>query len=245
MARLNGKVAVITGGARGMGAAHARRFIEEGASVVITDVLKDEGEDLAAELGAKAHFTSHDVSDAAGWERVVALAEDTFGPVGVLVNNAGIGQARSLLDMTEAEYRRVVDINQVGVFLGMKAVIPSMRRAGGGSIVNISSTAGLVGVPMGTAYTASKFAVRGMTKAVAAEFAAEGIRVNSVHPGVVVTPLTEEYGFTGSHPAIRAIPVRRPGEPEEVTAVVLYLASDESSYSTGAEFVVDGGQTAV
>ncbi|GGN23141.1 glucose 1-dehydrogenase [Streptomyces fuscichromogenes] len=245
MARLDGKVAVITGGARGMGAAHARRFVEEGASVVITDVLKDEGEALAAELGDQARFLAHDVSEAAGWDEVVALAEETFGPVGVLVNNAGVGQVRALLDTTEAEYRRIVDINQLGVFLGMKAVVPSMRRAGGGSIVNVSSTAGMVGVQLGAAYSASKFAVRGLTKSVAAEFAAEGIRVNSVHPGVVVTPMTDKYGFTGDHPAIRAIPARRPGRPEEVTALVLYLASDESGYSTGSEFVVDGGQTAV
>ncbi|MBE8476081.1 glucose 1-dehydrogenase [Streptomyces justiciae] len=245
MARLNGKVAVITGAARGMGATHARRFVEEGASVVITDVLKDEGEALAAELGAQACFFAHDVTDAVGWHQVVTLAEETFGPVAILVNNAGVGQVRPLLDMTEAEYRRVVDINQLGVFLGMKAVIPSMRRLGGGSIVNVSSTSGLVGSPAGAAYSASKFGVRGLTKSVAVEFAAEGIRVNSVHPGVIVTPMTDEYGFTGDHPAIRATPMRRPAQPEEVTALVLYLASDESSFSTGAEFVVDGGQTAL
>lgn len=147
MGCLNGRVAVITGGARGMGAVHAQRFVAEGASVVLTDLLKDEGDALAARPGEKACFVVHDVSNAAGWDAVVETAQEAFGPVTVLVNNAGVGQGTPLLDTTEAEYRRIVDINQVGVFLGMKAVIPSRRRAGGGSIANISSAAGLVGIP--------------------------------------------------------------------------------------------------
>ncbi|WP_030609631.1 glucose 1-dehydrogenase [Streptomyces fulvoviolaceus] len=243
MARLNGKVAVITGGARGMGATHARRFVEEGASVVITDVIKDEGSALAAELGEHARFLAHDVTDAAGWDEVVAAAEDTFGPVDVLVNNAGIQKTGPLLDLSEADYRKVIDVNQVSVFLGMRAVIPSMRRAGGGSIVNISSLAGLIGSPMTVAYAASKFAVRGMTKAAAAEFGPEGIRVNSVHPGFIRTPMVVD--LPDDHPVIQSAPLGRIADPSEVTALVLYLASDESSFSTGSEFVVDGGYSAV
>ncbi|MEV8546760.1 glucose 1-dehydrogenase [Streptomyces sp. NPDC051572] len=239
MARVTGKVAIITGGARGMGAAHARRFIEEGASVVITDVLKDEGHALASELGERARFLAQDVTDGARWAEVVADAEDAFGPVDVLVNNAGISFSGLMLDTSEADFRKVVDINQVGVFLGMQAVVPSMRRAGGGSIVNISSFAGLMGTAVGIAYCASKFAVRGMTKAAAAEFGREGIRVNSVHPGFIRTPMID--AFPDDHPYVQASPLARVAEPSEVAALVLYLASDESSFSTGSEFVVDGG----
>ncbi|WP_327293517.1 MULTISPECIES: glucose 1-dehydrogenase [unclassified Streptomyces] len=244
MGRLTGKVAIVTGGARGMGAAHARRFIREGASVVITDLLEDEGAVLATELGDKARFLAHDVTDAATWDRVVAAAEEAFGPVDILVNNAGIGHVTPLVEMSEAEYRKVIDINQVSVFLGMKAVVPSMRRAGGGSIVNISSLAGIIAASGGLAYSASKFAVRGMTKAGAIELAPDRIRVNSVHPGVIATPMTQGFGFEDDHPMILGTPMHRAAQPEEVTSMVLYLASDESSFSTGAEFIVDGGFTA-
>jgi len=244
MARLEGKVAIITGGAQGMGETHARRFVKEGAKVVLTDILEEKGQALADELGENALFIKQDVTSAAEWETVVAKAEEAFGPVNVLINNAGISMAKSILEMTEEEYRRIIDINQTSVFLGMKTTIPSMQKAGGGSIVNVSSINGLVGGAIG--YTDSKFAVRGMTKAAAVECAHYGIRVNSVHPGVIATPmiaqddqkaLIEEFA--------KQIPLKRIAESEEITNLVLFLASDESSYSTGSEFVADGGITAI
>ncbi|MFC1403405.1 MULTISPECIES: glucose 1-dehydrogenase [Streptacidiphilus] len=239
MARLDGKVAVITGGARGMGAEHARRFVAEGASVVISDVLKDDGAALADELGGKALFLAHDVTDGSRWDEVVREAEEAFGPVDVLVNNAGISSGSGLQGTDEEHFRRIIDVNQVSVFLGMKAVLPSMRRAAGGSIINVSSTSGLVG-SQAFAYTASKFAVRGMTKAAAIELGPMGIRVNSVHPGYIRTPMIT--GLPDRLPA--ATPLGRAADPSEVSSLVLYLASDESSFSTGSEFVVDGGFTA-
>jgi len=243
MNRLEGKTAIITGAARGMGAEHARRFIKEGANVVLTDILEEEGSKLAANLGEKALFVKHDVTKAEDWQHVVSKAEEAFGPVNILVNNAGISMNKQLLDVTEEEYRRIVDINQVSVFLGMKAVVPSMQKAEKGSIVNISSINGIVGGAIG--YTDTKFAVRGMTKAAALGLAGMGIRVNSVHPGVIETPMINQ---ADSKEAIQQfskfIPLQRIAQPEEVTSMVLYLASDESSYSTGAEFVVDGGLTA-
>lgn len=244
MARLEGKVAIITGGAQGMGETHARRFVKEGAKVVLTDILEEKGQALADELGENALFIKQDVTSAAEWETVVAKAEEAFGPVNVLINNAGISMAKSILEMTEEEYRRIIDINQTSVFLGMKTTIPSMQKAGGGSIVNVSSINGLVGGAIG--YTDTKFAVRGMTKAAAVECAHYGIRVNSVHPGVIATPmiaqddqkaLIEEFA--------KQIPLKRIAESEEITNLVLFLASDESSYSTGSEFVADGGITAI
>ncbi|MFD1861503.1 glucose 1-dehydrogenase [Planococcus chinensis] len=243
MARLKGKTAIITGAAQGMGAAHAKKFIEEGANVVLTDLNEEKGEALAADLGANARFIKHNVTSAAGWEAVVAEAEAAFGPVDVLVNNAGITMAKSILSMTEEEYRRIVDINQVSVFLGMKAVIPSMQKAGGGSIVNISSMNGLVAGAIG--YTDTKFAVRGMTKAAAIECANYGIRVNSVHPGVIATPMVvQEDTKAAVEEFSKHIPLKRVAQSEEVSNMVLFLASDEASYSTGSEFVVDGGMTA-
>ncbi len=187
MDRLNGKVALITGAAQGMGAAHARLFIEHGAKVVLTDLNEEKGQALAAELGENAHFISHNVTKEVDWTRVVEETEATFGPIQVLVNNAGITMAKNMLDVTVEEYKRIVDINQVSVFIGMKAVAPSMIKAGGGSIVNISSMNGLVAGAIG--YTDTKFAVRGMTKAAAINLAPLGIRVNSVHPGVIATPM--------------------------------------------------------
>lgn len=246
MGRVEGKVVIVTGAARGMGVAHARRLLEEGAKVVLTDVLDEQGSQAARDLGANALFIQHDVSKEAEWQRVVADTERAFGPVSVLINNAGISGAFGPLDeVTEADYRRVIDINQLGVFLGMKSVLPSMKRAGGGSIINISSAAGLVGVPYSHAYVASKFAVRGMTKSAALDLAAFNIRVNSVHPGVVRTPLVaasldakEQFDAV-----IAATPVGRVAEPEDLTGIVLLLASDESRFATGAEFVIDGGFT--
>lgn len=243
MARLEGKIAIITGAAQGMGAAHAKKFIEEGAKVVLTDLNEEKGQAFAAELGGDALFVKQNVTNADDWEAVVAEAEKAFGPVNLLVNNAGITMAKSILQMTEEEYRRIVDINQVSVFLGMKAVIPSMQKAGGGSIVNISSMNGLVGGAIG--YTDTKFAVRGMTKAAALECANYGIRVNSVHPGVIATPMVVQEDTKAAVEAFaKHIPMKRVAQSEEVSNMVLFLASDEAGYSTGSEFVVDGGMTA-
>lgn len=244
MDRLSGKVAIITGSAQGMGASHARRFISEGAKVVITDLNEKGGQSLAEELGENAKFVRQDVTKAADWENVISETEKAFGPVNVLVNNAGISMRKSLLDITEADYRKIVDINQISVFLGIKAVVPSMQKAGKGSIINISSINGLVGGVVG--YTDTKFAVRGMTKAAALELAKFGIRVNSVHPGVIETPMvTQGDSVEVIKEFSKHIPIQRLAQPEEVTNLVLYLASDESSYSVGSEFVIDGGLTAM
>lgn len=246
MNRLSGKVAVITGASRGMGAAHARGFVAEGAKVVLTDVSVKAGADLAAELGASALFIEHDVSSEAQWSRVTAAAEIKFGPVSILVNNAGIlGPTAKLAGLSETDYLRVCAVNQHSVFLGMKAVIPSMLRAGKGSIVNISSISGMVanyGAPS-VAYVASKFAVRGLTKAAAMEYARDNIRVNSVHPGFILTPMMVEATDEKGGDAVSLIPLGRIGNPQEVTNLVVFLASDESSYITGAEHVIDAGMT--
>ena len=243
MARLQGKVAIITGAAQGMGAAHAKLFIKQGAKVVLTDLNEEKGNALAAELGENAIFVKQNVADEAGWAEVVAKAEEVFGPVNVLVNNAGITMAKSMMETTVEEYRRIVEINQVSVFLGMKAVIPSMQKAGGGSIVNVSSMNGLVAGAIG--YTDTKFAVRGMTKAAAMEAAHYNVRVNSVHPGVIATPMVMQEDTKAAVEAFaKHIPMGRVAQPEEVSNMVLFLASDESSYSTGSEFVIDGGMTA-
>lgn len=247
MGRLGGKVAIITGAAQGMGEAHARRFIREGAQVVVTDVNEEGGARLAKELGENALFVSQDVSRADDWDRVVAEAEARFGPVTVLVNNAGvIGPVQGLLDFSEEAFLRVCAINQLGVFLGMKAVVPGMVRAGGGSIVNISSIAGMLGTKESSnaAYCASKWAVRGMSKLIATQFGHAGIRVNSVHPGYILTPMmvaaTDEHGGG----AAAAIPLGRLAQSDEVSSVVLFLASDEASFVSGAEHVVDGAMIA-
>lgn len=243
MDRLAGKVAIITGGARGMGASHARKFVEEGAKVVFTDINEESGQELAKELGENAKFMKQDVTSAADWERVVSEAEEAFGPVNILVNNAGISMNLSISQMTEEQYRTIVNINQVSVFLGMKAILPSMQKTGNGSVINISSMNGLVGGAIG--YTDTKFAVRGMTKAAALEFSHYGIRVNSVHPGVIETPMvTEGDAIEVIKEFAKHIPLKRMARSEEVSNLVLYLASDESSYSTGSEFVIDGGLTA-
>lgn len=244
MGKLENKVAIVTGGARGIGAAHVRRFVQEGAKVIFTDINEEGGLSLEKELEGKAKFVKQDVTKAEDWKRVVDEAEKTFGPVNILVNNAGISISKSIFEITEEEYRRLIDINQVSVFLGIKAVLPSMQKTGNGSIINISSINGLVGGAVG--YTDSKFAVRGLTKAVALQLAALGIRVNSVHPGVIETPMvTEGDAVEVIKEFAKHIPLQRMAQPEEVTNLVLYLASDESSYSTGSEFVVDGGLTAM
>ncbi|GIP18687.1 dehydrogenase [Paenibacillus montaniterrae] len=244
MARLSEKIAIVTGGARGMGEAHARKFVAEGAKVVITDLNQEAGEALAQELGEQAIFIKQDVTKAEDWEQVIRETENAFGAVNVLVNNAGISISSNIENMTEAQYRKIIEINQVSVFLGMKAVLPSMKKAGGGSIVNISSINGLVGGAPG--YTDSKFAVRGITKAAALEFAKYNIRVNSVHPGVIETPMVTEGDAVEQIKAFaKMIPLQRMAKSEEITNLVLFLASDESSYSTGSEFVADGGLTAM
>lgn len=243
MARLEGKVAIITGAAQGMGAAHAKKFVEEGAKVILTDLNEEKGLAFAKELGENAVFVKQNVASEDDWKNVVAKAEEAFGPVNVLVNNAGITMAKKIVDMSVEDYRKVVEINQVSVFLGIKTVIASMNKAGAGSIVNISSLNGLVGGAIG--YTDTKFAVRGITKAAALELSKQNIRVNSVHPGVIATPMVVQEDTKAAVDAFaKFIPLQRVAEPEEVSNLVLFLASDESSYSTGSEFIVDGGISA-
>lgn len=247
MGKLNGKIAIVTGAARGMGEAHARGFVAEGARVVLTDVRAELGRKLAAELGANAAFVEHDVADLDGWKRVVATAESRFGPVNVLVNNAGIlGAIAKAADLTEADYLRTIAVNQHSVYLGMHTVIPSMLKAGGGSIVNVSSISGIVanyGAPS-VAYVGSKFAVRGMSKAAAIEYGRQNIRVNSVHPGFIRTPMMVEGTDENGGDAASLIPMGRIAEPEEVTKLVVFLASDDASYVTAAEYVIDAGMSA-
>ena len=249
MRRLEGKVAIITGAAQGMGAAHARRFVHEGARAVITDINRDAGEALARELGENAHFVAHDVAREADWQAVVAQAQERFGPVTVLVNNAGIiGPGKLVTDLSEKDFEKVCAINQTSVFLGIKAVIPSMIEAGGGSIVNISSISGIVAI-YGTpnvAYAASKFAVRGITKQVAIEFGGHNIRANSIHPGYIRTPMmTEALDEDQIKIASASVPIKRVGEVEDVSNLVVFLASDEASFITGTEHIIDGGLTAL
>jgi len=238
MGRLDDKVAIITGAASGMGKSHAQRFVEEGAKVIIADIA-DEGEKVSDELGKNARFIKLDVTDEENWEKVVQKTEDIFGAVDVLVNNAGVsGPGVPIPEHTEKQFRNVTDINQLAVFLGMKAVYPSMKTIGEGSIINISSAAAFMGTPNTIAYTGTKFAIRGMTKVAAKEFGADGIRVNSVHPGPVGTGMFE---VETQQKQAEALPIGRLGEEEEITNMVVYLASDESTYSTGSEFIVDGG----
>jgi 3alpha(or 20beta)-hydroxysteroid dehydrogenase len=245
--RLDGKVALITGAARGQGAAAARRFVEEGARVTIADIRDELGKELAAELGAAAIYQHLDVTSEEDWTAAVAETLSTFGQLDILVNNAGIVHVSSIVDTSLADYERVIKVNQVGTFLGMRAVIPALKDAGGGSIVNVSSVEGLGGMPYLAAYTASKFAVRGMTKAAAMELGGFGIRVNSVHPGVIDTEMVREAAGGAEVDMSRVgkrVALRRVGRPEEIANLQVFLASDESSYSTGAEFVADGGATA-
>jgi 3alpha(or 20beta)-hydroxysteroid dehydrogenase len=248
MGRLAGKVALITGAARGQGAAEARLFAAEGAKVVLTDVLDEDGALVAKELGDGARFVHHDVTEPADWTAAVGAAVDGYGRLDVLVNNAGVFRYTPLATTPVEEFDEVIRINQRSVFLGMQAVIGAMTAAGGGSIVNVSSIAGLRGSPGTAAYSASKWAVRGLTKVAALELAPLRIRVNSVHPGIIDTPMLHDLLFTGEAAAKEAIASRIPmGEvatAEQVARMALFLASDESDHSTGSEFVVDGGLTA-
>lgn len=241
MGRLSGKTALITGAANGQGAAAARRFVAEGARVTLADVDDDAGKALADELGAT--YVHLDVSQEDDW----AAALDACGPVTVLVNNAGVLHFSLLHETTLADYERVIRVNQVGTFLGMRAVVPGMLEAGAGSIVNVSSVEGLAAAPLLIAYTASKFAIRGMTKVAALELAGKGVRVNSVHPGVVDTGLLPTA--LGGQPVdlsyvAKRVPMHRVGQAAEIAELVVFLASDDSSYCTGSEFVADGGVTA-
>jgi 3alpha(or 20beta)-hydroxysteroid dehydrogenase len=246
MGRLDGKVALITGGARGMGKSHVRHFVAEGARVVFGDVLDDKGEKVAAGLDERScRYIHHDVTSEADWAAAVGAATGTFGRLDVLVNNAGVLTFAPIADMPLAEFRRVLEVNAVGCWLGMKAAIEPMKAAGGGSIVNISSIEGLTGAAGLSAYSASKFAIRGMTKVAARELGQFGIRVNSVHPGGVITSMilsqAEQAGQTDADAFLKAMPLSRFAEPAEISKLVAFLASDESSYSTGSEFIADGG----
>jgi 3alpha(or 20beta)-hydroxysteroid dehydrogenase len=246
MGRLDGKVALISGGARGQGADAARRFVAEGARVGIGDILDDEGKALAQELGDAGAYVHLDVTSEGDWTAAVADTEQAFGRLDVLLNNAGILAFGKLEDSSLDDYMRIINVNQVGVFLGMKSVVPAMKRAGGGSIINISSVEGLRGLPRLTAYSASKFAVRGMTKSAAVELGRHKIRVNSVHPGFIDTPMTRAQGLEGvdvDKLFESGVPLRRAGTTDDIVNMVLFLASDEASYCTGAEFIVDGGAT--
>ena len=242
MGTLDGKVAIITGAARGQGEAEARLFVSEGARVMLTDVLP-EGDGVAKSLGDLATFSKHDVSNASDWTRVVNATKDKFGRIDVLVNNAAIYRMRALLDTTDEDFDEITRINQRGVFLGMRSVASVMRANGGGSIINISSGAGLKGVRNMIAYATSKWAVRGMTKCAALELASHGIRVNSVHPGVIETPMLKGNPDALNQAMIRATPIARIGKPDDIARMVMYLASDAASFITGAEFTVDGGAT--
>ncbi len=237
MGKLDGKVAIITGGARGQGETEARLFVEEGARVVVADVLDEPGTQLAAELGDAARFVHLDVGDESAWPDVVSLAVDTFGQLDVLVNNAAIHHIVRIEDESLEAFERILRVNLVGTFLGMRSCAPALRASGRAAIVNISSTAGLLGYPGHGAYGASKWGVRGITKTAAAELGPE-VRVNSVHPGPIKTDMLPGGR---SDENFRYLPLGRAGEPSEVAQLVCFLASDASSYITGGEFCVDGG----
>jgi NAD(P)-dependent dehydrogenase (short-subunit alcohol dehydrogenase family) len=246
--RVAGKVALITGAAQGMGAAHARALAREGATVAIADIAAGPGEQLANELrgaGAEASYHDHDVTDSGAWTDLVAAVEQRHGPIGVLVNNAGV-QVRSVgIEADDDEWAKVTAVNQRGVFLGMRAAIPGMVRNGGGSIVNVASVAAVVGMAGSIPYQASKAAVLGLTRGAAVSYGRDNIRVNAICPGLVITGMTQSAS-PGSVDALKAsIPLGRDGQPEEVSAAVVFLASDEASYITGVALPIDGGFVAV
>jgi len=241
MGKLDGRVAIVTGGARGQGAAEGKLFVEEGATVFVTDVLADDGAKTAAEIGAT--FVEHDVTDPAQWSALVDRVVGEHGRLDVLINNAGILRWQRMLATPLESWNEVIAVNQTGVFLGMQAVAPQMITQGSGAIVNISSVGGLRGASACFAYATTKWAVRGMTKGAAIELGPHGIKVNSIHPGIIDTPMMGGHDLDGLAATI-GVPLQRPAQPEEVAKLALWLASDDNSYSTGAEFVIDGGQTA-
>lgn len=248
MGKLDGKVAIVTGAARGQGEAEARLLAAEGAKVVVTDILTELGEKVAADIGDNAMFMKLDVTSEEEWANVVKETESKFGPIDVLVNNAGIGLVKFISDISVAEFKRIFDINATSQFLGMKAVLPSMKKTGAGSIINCSSTLGIMSSPGTTAYAASKFASRGLTKAAALDLAPFGIRVNSIHPGVINTPMLSDGADKDDRTdaiaqVANATPLGRIGEPEEAAKLVLFLACD-ATFSTGSEFIFDGGTLA-
>jgi 3alpha(or 20beta)-hydroxysteroid dehydrogenase len=246
MGRMNGKRAIVTGGAQGQGAAIAQAFVAEGAQVTIADIAVEPGEALAAELGDAAIFVKHDVSSEESWTAVVDATNSAFGPVNVLINNAGILRFNDILSQPLEEFELVWRINTFGTFLGTRAVAPTMGENGGGSIVNASSIEGLAGMAFLSSYTSSKFGVRGFTKAAALELGPRNIRVNSVHPGMIDTGMTRGVGADDSAMEFGAskVALKRVGYPKDIAPLYVYLASDESSFVTGAEFAIDGGATA-
>lgn len=239
MGRLDGKVALVSGGARGMGAAFGKAMVAEGAKVVLGDLLDADGEATAASLGSSAAYVHLDVTSREDWAAAVAAATSKFGRLDILVNNAGIANFGPIEEYTYQQWDTIIAINLTGVFNGIKAAIPALKQSGKGSIINISSTAGLMGYPALPGYNAAKFGVRGLSKNAALDLGKYNIRVNSIHPGVVRTPMTAPLTLNTQHVALDRI-----GEPEELANLVVFLASDESSYSTGSEFVADGGETA-
>jgi 3alpha(or 20beta)-hydroxysteroid dehydrogenase len=242
--RLTGKTAIITGAARGQGEAHARRFVAEGAKVVLADVLDDDGARVAAELGASARFVHLDVTSEADWDTAIAAAQE-LGPLNVLVNNAAIHWVRPIEFESADRLEKIWRVNFLGSYIGMQKAIAPMRAAGGGSIVNVSSTAGLTGLAYHSAYGHTKWALRGVTKVAAVELGGDGIRVNSVHPGPINTNmLSASPGASPDRARFQHLPARRYGEPDEVASLMVFLASDESAFMTGTEFVIDGGSQA-
>ena len=238
---LQGKTALVTGGARGIGEAIVRRLHADGASVAITDVLAAEGRALVAELGERTVFIAHDVSSDAAWAEAVAATVKVFGRLDILVNNAGVYEPASIVEADLAGVERQIRINQFGTFLGMRHALAPLRAAGGGSIVNLSSIAGQLGFPGAAAYVGTKWAVRGMTKTAALEFAPDHIRVNSVHPGFIDTPMIEHNTAEANEAGVAATPLKRMGQPGEIAAAVAWLAGPESGFVTGTELTVDGG----
>lgn len=245
MLKLDGKIAVVSGAGSGMGVAHVRTLADRGARVVGFDITAGEGPKLVEELGPhRLHFVHGDVTSRDDWARVVGACEEHFGTPSVLVNNAGIFRPNRVDNASEADYRKVIGINQTGTFLGMQAVVPAMRRGGSGSIINICSTSGLIAFTDNFAYTASKWAVRGMTRAAALELVADNIRVNTVCPGETDTPMIRDSTVPGTAQAPETFPFGRWAQPEEISAAVAFLASDQSSYITGTDIVIDGAYTA-